>query len=333
MREFALLDRLFALNAELPPSVLIPPGDDMALVSLAGSDRVLVAADSAIEGRHAPLGCDPYLIGKKAVLRNLSDVAAMGGARPVATIACAILPRGIDEARAWRLAEGLRETAARWGAPLVGGDIATGAAAAAGAGIIASVTILAVPLSPGARIATRADARAGDGVYVTGTIGGAWDRATGLGRHLDFTPRIDAAQELAATLGERLGAMIDVSDGLGRDLGHIAKQSGVAIEVDLARVPVPTGTDALDAIAHGEDYELAFTARGDVPPSVAGVAVTRIGIVVAAVGDARGVRARDQAGNWIDITRAGFEHDGSSPGGHSPGGHSPGGAARGGGAT
>jgi len=310
MREFALLDRIFALNAELPPSVLIPPGDDMALVSLAGCDRVLVAADSAIEGRHAPLGCDPYLIGKKAVLRNLSDVAAMGGARPVATVACAILPRGIDEARAWRLAEGLRETAARWGAPLVGGDIATRASAADGAGIIASVTILAVPLSPEARIATRADARVGDGVYVTGTIGGAWDRATGLGRHLDFTPRIAAAQELAATLGERLGAMIDVSDGLGRDLGHIAAQSRVAIEVDLARIPVPAGVDALDAIAHGEDYELAFTARGDVPTAVAGVAVTRVGTVVAAIGDAPAVRARDQAGRSIDIAASGFEHDG-----------------------
>ena len=310
MREFALLDRIFALNAELPPSVLIPPGDDMALVSLAGCDRVLVAADSAIEGRHAPLGCDPYLIGKKAVLRNLSDVAAMGGARPVATVACAILPRGIDEARAWRLAEGLRETAARWGAPLVGGDIATRASAADGAGIIASVTILAVPLSPEARIATRADARVGDGVYVTGTIGGAWDRATGLGRHLDFTPRIAAAQELAATLGERLGAMIDVSDGLGRDLGHIAARSRVAIEVDLARIPVPAGVDALDAIAHGEDYELAFTARGDVPTAVAGVAVTRVGTVVAAIGDAPAVRARDQAGRSIDIAASGFEHDG-----------------------
>ena len=180
MREFEVLGRIFALNPQLPATVLIPPGDDMALVSLAGCDRVLVAADSAIEGRHAPAGCDPYLIGRKAMLRNLSDVAAMGAARPVATVACAVLPRGLDEARVWRLAEGLRETALAWGAPLVGGDIATMPAAVEHAPIIASVTILAVPLAPDARIANRADARVGDGVYVTGSIGGAWDAATGL---------------------------------------------------------------------------------------------------------------------------------------------------------
>ena len=306
MREFEVLGRIFALNPQLPATVLIPPGDDMALVSLAGCDRVLVAADSAIEGRHAPAGCDPYLIGRKAMLRNLSDVAAMGAARPVATVACAVLPRGLDEARVWRLAEGLRETALAWGAPLVGGDIATMPAAVEHAPIIASVTILAVPLAPDARIATRADARVGDGVYVTGSIGGAWDAATGLGRHLDFTPRIAAAHALATALGERLGAMIDVSDGLGRDLGHIASQSKVAIEVDLACVPVAAGIAPRDAIGQGEDYELAFTARGVVPAAVAGVPVTRIGTVVA--GEPKVMVRAD--GAWFDGSMHGFEHDG-----------------------
>ena len=315
MREFALLDRIFALNAQLPASVLIPPGDDMALVSLAGCDRVLVAADSAIEGRHAPLGCDPYLIGRKAMLRNLSDVAAMGAARPVATIACAVLPRGIDEARAWRLAEGLRETASAWGAPLVGGDIATMPATVEHAPIIASVTILAVPLSPSARVATRADARVGDGVYVTGTIGGAWDAATGLGRHLDFTPRIAAAHALAAALGDRLGAMIDVSDGLGRDLGHIASRSKVAMELELAGVPCAAGIAPREAIGHGEDYELAFTARGEVPREVAGVRVTRIGTVVPGAGE---VRVHDGRA-WFEASARGFEHHGGHDGSHDGG--------------
>lgn len=294
------------MNAALPASVLIPPGDDMAMVALDGSDRVLIAADSAVEGRHAPAGCDPYLIGRKAMLRNLSDVAAMGGVRPLATVACAILPRGIDESRAWRLAEGLRETAAAWGAPLVGGDIATMPAALERAPIVASVTILAVPLGPAARIATRADARAGDGVYVTGTIGGAWDAATGLGRHLEFTPRIAVGQALATALGSRLGAMIDISDGLGRDLGHIAGLSAVALEIDLSQVPVAAGVAPRTAIAQGEDYELAFTARGDVPDSVAGVAVTRIGTVVAGAPE---VRVREGA-VVFEASRLGFEHDG-----------------------
>ncbi|MFZ4751297.1 MAG: thiamine-phosphate kinase [Phycisphaerales bacterium] len=306
MREFDLLHRVFALNARLPATVLVPPGDDMAVLSLEGARALLVAADSAIEGRHAPRGCDPYLIGRKAVLRNLSDVAAMGAARPIATIACVTLPAGIAEAAAWRLYEGLRETAEAWSAPLVGGDVATVPSEHRDAPIIASVTILAVPLREGARLATRADARDGDGIYVTGSIGGAWDPATGLGRHLDFTPRIAIAHQLAEQLGERLGAMIDVSDGLGRDLWHIAERSGRALEVDLARVPITPGCDARAAIGHGEDYELAFTARGEVPELVAGVPVTRIGVVRDRM---PAVTIRDGAESW-DARRAGFEHDG-----------------------
>ena len=298
-----MLERIFSENAGLPASVLLPPGDDMAMLALGGARRLLVAADSVIEGRHAPMGIDPFVIGRKAVLRNVSDVAAMANARPLASVVAAVLPAGTDEARAWRLHEGLRDASRAWGAPVVGGDIATSSHARA---ITVSLTILAVPIDEDRPVATRSDARPGDGVFVTGAIGGAWDPTTGLGRHLDFTPRLAAANELFRALGARLGAMIDVSDGLGRDLGHIAAMSRVGIDIDLARVPVPSGLEPRLAIGHGEDYELAFTARGDVPSVVAGVPVTRIGTVVAGDG---AVRAAVD-GTWIDARRLGFEHDG-----------------------
>ena len=306
MREFELLGRIFAHNSALPAHVVVPPGDDMAMLALRGAQRLLVAADSVIEGRHTPVGIDPYAIGRKAILRNVSDVAAMANARPIATVAAVVLPRGISEARAWRLYEGLRDTAQAWDAPLVGGDIATASGDDAHVPITASVTILAVPLDESRPVATRDAARAGDGVYVTGTIGGAWDPATGLGRHLDFTPRVTAAQVLGSQLGDRLGAMLDVSDGLGRDLGHLADASRVTIEVDLAQIPVTAGCDPRAAIAQGEDYELAFTARGSVPDEVAGVRVTRIGTVregPAAVVAIDGTRR-------FDVRNAGFEHGG-----------------------
>lgn len=271
----------------------------------------LIACDTAIEGRHTPHGCDPYLIGKKAVLRNLSDVAAMGNAIALATVAGIVVPRGLDADRLARLEArleaGLRETAERWGAPL---QIIARAEYGDGRGstgpIIASVTIVGAKLDETRPFALRGDARVGDGVYVTGTIGGAWDEATGLGRHLDFTPRLAVAHGLVASLGDRLGAMIDVSDGLGRDLGHIAALSKVGIEIDLARVPVTAGCAPRAAIAHGEDYELAFTARGAVPASIAGVSITRIGIVVD--GSPR-VMVRDGT-QLFDASRLGFEHDG-----------------------
>jgi len=303
MREFSLLNRIFKDNAGLPESVLVPPGDDMAMLALGGARRLLVASDSVIEGRHVPMGIDPFAIGRKVVLRNVSDVAAMANAMPIAGVVSAVLPHATSDERAWRLHEGLRDTSRAWGAPIVGGDIATSADVRV---ISVSLTILAVPCDENRAVATRADAQVGDGIFVTGTIGGAWDPATGLGKHLDFTPRLAVAQELSRTLGDRLGAMIDVSDGLGRDLGHVAAMSRVSIEIDLACVPVGAGLDPRIAIGQGEDYELAFTARGEVPSVIGGVPVTRIGTVVAGDGDVRA--AID--GTWLDASRAGFEHDG-----------------------
>jgi len=303
MREFSVLERIFKENAALPASVLLPPGDDMAVLALGGATRLLVASDSVIEGRHVPMGIDPFVIGRKVVLRNVSDVAAMANARPIASVVAAVLPAGTSDERAWRLHEGLRDASREWGAPVVGGDISTSDDARV---ISVSLTILAVPIDEQRGVATRSNAKVGDAVFVTGTIGGAWDASTGLGKHLDFTPRIAVANELFRSLGERLGAMIDLSDGLGRDLGHIAAMSGVAIELDLARIPTPNGLDPAVAIGHGEDYELAFTARGEVPPMVAGVQVVRIGTVVPGQ---PAVRVKCD-GTWFEASGLGFEHDG-----------------------
>ncbi len=302
MQEFELLNRVFALNASLPPSVTLGPGDDMAALQLAtGTSTILVAADSAVEGVHTPLGGDAYDLGRKAVLRNLSDVAAMANARPLAVLACAMIPKGTEPARIWRLFSGVRETAMTWHAPLVGGDTTVVTDQSA---LCVAVTILATRVDESAPIVTRANALAGDGVYVTGSIGGAWDRTTGLGRHLNFAPRLEVAQSLARLLGTRLHAMIDVSDGLAQDLAHIARASAVTIDLELARVPVAPGWEARLAVAHGEDYELAFTAVGEVPPLLEGVPISRIGTVRAGAGALMLVEGdRSQP-----ATDAGWEH-------------------------
>jgi thiamine-monophosphate kinase len=303
MHEFSVLQQVFRHNTRLPSHVTVPPGDDMAEIQLGSSSRLLVAVDSVVEGRHTPMGIDPFVIGRKAVLRNVSDVAAMVNAGPIASVVAAVLPPGVSDSQAWRLHEGIRAAAEFWGAPVIGGDIATREDAL---GISVSLTILAIPIDPARPVATRAAARVGDGVYVTGVIGGAWDPVTKLGRHLDFTPRLAVAHELLRRAGDQLGAVIDVSDGLGRDLGHIARMSGVTIELELGAVPLGPGVDPRQALGSGEDYELAFTARGSIPSAAAGVSITRIGTVVAGHGE---VRAHGD-GAWFDASGAGFEHDG-----------------------
>ncbi|MCE2881313.1 MAG: thiamine-phosphate kinase [Planctomycetaceae bacterium] len=263
----------------------------------------LLACDSAIEGRHVPSGFDPARVARKAVLRNLSDVAAMGGARPVAIAAGVFGPAALGVGEVSRIEQALRETGTAFGAPLVG---FASHACEGDCPLCVCVAIVAVKLAAGGVPALRSHARAGDGVFVTGSIGGAWDPASGLGRHLDFTPRLAVAHALSKELGGRLGAMIDVSDGLGRDLGHVAELSKVAIDLDLARIPVPAGIDPCAALGHGEDYELAFTARGEVPRELAGVPITRIGTVRAAI-DGPAVLAHDGS-RIFDARALGFEH-------------------------
>ncbi len=302
MRESELLQHVYD-TADAPTlQVPIPPGDDMAMV-LVGDRPVLASVDQVVAGRHVDLETTPLeAVGRKAITRSLSDVAAMAG-RPLALLVTVALPKDFGHDRATVLFDAMRTTARRYRCPLVGGDIAVHADPSSP--LVCTVTVLAEPGPAGA--VGRSGARAGDRLYVTGRLGGSLQR-DGLGHHLTFEPRIDEALSLAEQLSGRLHAMIDISDGLGRDAAHLARRSGVSIEIDAHRIPCANGLDWRRAMSDGEDYELCFAAEGEVPPRLDGLPVTEVGRVVEpGRGDVPLVVVRDGP-ETFDAAELGWEH-------------------------
>lgn len=277
MREFDLLKHIYGLNAGLPPHVVIPPGDDMGAVRVAGAE-VLVTVDQVADGVHFDLATTPIeKIARKAITRNLSDVAAMG-ALPVGCVAAACLPRRFDDRTTLRLFDAMRKTAASYDCPLFGGDVSMWDGK-----LLLSVTVLAH--TGGTPPLTRAGAQVGDIICVTGMLGGSMMDVNGYIHHLDFEPRLRIARQLACTPATRPRCMIDLSDGLARDLRHLCEAAGVSAELYADRLPIRPGCDWRNAVGDGEDYELCFTfpeshADHDLPAHIAGVPVTRIGRIV-----------------------------------------------------
>lgn len=272
-------------------AIEVGPGDDCAVVRVEGS--VLLTVDQLVVGRHVDESASVEQIARKAIARSVSDIAAMGG-RPTWALATGLLPAGYQHADA--LFDAMSRWARSWRCPLVGGDIASGPGPLA-----LTVTVAGVPHAVRGPV-LRSQARVGDGVYVTGSIGNSFDS----GWHIAFEPRIDEGDWLCEALGDRLGAMIDLSDGLGRDAGRVAEASGVAIEIDGALVPLRAGArDALAAAGEGEDHELLFTARGEVPDRcpATGTPVTRIGSVAEGSGCMLLVD-----GARMDARELGFDH-------------------------
>ncbi len=300
MQERRFIQDLLATEPTMPAAVELAAGDDMAVLRI-GPERVLAAIDAVVEGRHFRSGTDPRLVGRKALLRNLSDVAAMA-ARPLACLASVTLPRRAEQSLADALLVGIREVAGEFACPLVGGDTTVHADDAP---LTLSVAILALPALRSGRVITRRGAVIGDLVCVTGTLGGSL-APDGGGRHLDFPPRLAEAIELGDGLGPRLHSMIDVSDGLGVDAAHLVEHDeSIAIELDADSIPTRDGCSIEQAIGDGEDFELLFTSDGAPPPSVAGTPVRIIGRVVARGETAVGLRSGDRL---IDISAHGFEH-------------------------
>lgn len=262
------------MRAQHQPSefVPVPQGDDLAVLRWPPADLLLVGVDQMLDGVHFDSKIhSPRAIGRKVMNRNLSDCAAMA-CLPAAAVTTAALPRGIGLEYAKEIYLGLREAADPFDCAIVGGDTGSWEGK-----LLLSVTILG--RSAGVWPITRSGAKAGDPIYVTGPLGGSI-----LGRHLTFEPRIGLARTLAQT--GRVTAMIDLSDGLARDLRHICRESGVGAIIDAAQVPVHAdaitvsrdGRSPLDhAMGDGEDYELLLTGRLD----GLDLPITRIGQVTA----------------------------------------------------
>jgi thiamine-monophosphate kinase len=236
--------------------VQLAAGDDLAILQWPANDLLLVGCDQVLDGVHFDSRVHPpHAIGRKAMNRNLSDCAAMA-CLPAAALVSVALPRGTPMEFAKELYLGIKEAGDKFNCPIVGGE--TGA----WDGKLA-VTVTIFGRSAGAHPTTRSGAKPGDLVYVTGSLGGSL-----LGRHMEFMPQVDLARQLT----EKVSAMIDLSDGLSRDLRHICDQSGVGAIIEAAKVPVHDdaiemrrdGHSPLEHALHdGEDYELLFTSRAD----------------------------------------------------------------------
>lgn len=224
-------------------------GDDCAVLP-GSAARQLITVDPVIYPRHFDDAVPPRAVGAKLLKRNLSDLAAMGG-RPTAAVLALTLDRRTRLAWLEQFYRGLAACARRYDVPIVGGDVAQ-----ADGLVAASLTLLG--RASGARVPTRRGARIGDHLFVTGALGGSLR----LGHHYRFTPRLAEGAWLAAR--PELRAMMDVSDGLAKDL-HALTPAGAAPALDAAALPRRPGADVRAALTDGEDYELVFAlaARAD----------------------------------------------------------------------
>jgi thiamine-monophosphate kinase len=274
--------------------VRVPQGDDLAVLKWPADDLLLVGVDQVLDGVHFDSTVhSPRMIGRKVMNRNLSDCAAMA-CLPAAAVTSAALPCGVGIEYAKELYLGLRDAADPFDCVIVGGDTASWEGK-----LVLTVTVLG--RSAGIEPITRSGAKVGDEIYVTGPLGGSI-----LGRHLTFEPRIALARQLAAT--GRVTAMIDLSDGVSRDLVHICQQSGVGAVIDADAIPIHAGAvmvsrdgrSPLDhALNDGEDHELLLTGRLE----GLGLPVGRIGSVI------RGAEILlNRAGKTEPLSPRGWEH-------------------------
>lgn len=326
MGEFDLIARYFKRPAR---RAALGVGDDCALLQPTPGTQLAISSDMLVQGRHFFADVDPHALGHKALAVNLSDLAACG-ARPLAFTLALALPEA-DDAWLAPFSQGLLALADAHGCELIGGDTTAGPL---------NICITVFGEVPTGTALLRSGARAGDEIYVSGTLGDARLALEALQGRLSLpapvlatarqrlerpTPRVALGQALRGLAS----AAIDLSDGLLGDLGHILDASGVGATVNADRVlqtvaarRATTGGLNLDAeqwrllvLSGGDDYELLFCAPPDQREAVAAAArisqtpVQRIGCIEAAAG----LRVTDDQGQLLTERYASFDHFATTP--------------------
>ena len=229
-----------------PRRVLAGVGDDCAVLRSGGEDDYLLfKTDAVVEGVHFRPHEKPELIGRKALARALSDLAAMG-ATPLAAVITLGVAKHDTVQRLKGIYAGLGKIAKKYGVNLVGGETTRAKE------LFLSVALLGE--CRGYAPVLRSGAEVGDLIAVTGRLGG-----TQSGKHLLFEPRLAEGQWLARK--KFATAMMDLSDGLGADLPRLARASGVSFQIEAGSIPRAKNASLSAALGDGEDYELLFTVR------------------------------------------------------------------------
>jgi thiamine-monophosphate kinase len=286
--EFPLIERITGRLPEYLDDVYVGVGDDVAVLELDPETYQLAACDIQVEGVYfLTQSITPYQLGRKAAAINLSDIAAKGGIPQHCLVSLAWRPE-LEVSCVEALYDGLREEIAAYGADIVGGNMAKTEGAIV-------VDLFLVGRVRREEVLLRSGARPGDRVLLTGWLGEA---AAGLAlmchpelavekeeadrlrdAYVTATPRIREGRAIASD--GRTSAMIDLSDGLGSDIGHICEKSDVGVRLWAERLPIsgPTQTvaelmgraDWALAVGGGEDYELCFTAPREAERGLVGL--------------------------------------------------------------
>lgn len=316
LSEFTLIEKYFTRQPVARPDVALGVGDDCALLNVPQGQSLAVSIDTLVEGVHFLADTPPCDLGWRALAVNLSDLAAMGAQPAWATLALT-LPRA-DEAWLAEFSAGFFELAQLHDVQLVGGNMARGSL---------NVTVQVHGFVPAAQALRRDAARAGDLIFVTGTLG---DAALGLrvARGEFVPPRTDAVEllyryrrpvpRIAAGLALRgvAHACIDISDGFLADLGHVLDASAVGAQVRVDQLPRSSASrhiapDELALALHGgDDYELCFTVPPEHRAQVEQIFTTLdcAATCVGTVEPQRGIRCVDARGGIQDVTPRGYDH-------------------------
>jgi thiamine-monophosphate kinase len=259
VNEFELIAKLTKL-LPVNDTVVTGPGDDCAVLDFGLPEKLfLFKTDAVVEGVHFTGETPPEKIGRKALARCFSDIAAMAGTAATALVTIG-LPKKFDPEFVSKIYDGMNALAREFGVAVVGGETTTNPG-----GIFISIALLGTVVR--GKQVLRKGARVGDAIFVTGELGGSL-----AAKHLDFEPRIVEAHWLAEHFA--IHAMADISDGLAGDLRHILTASGVGAELLKTSIPISRaaklesrkGASAkppvVAALTDGEDFELVFTVAG-----------------------------------------------------------------------
>ncbi|MBO7007941.1 MAG: thiamine-phosphate kinase [Pseudomonadales bacterium] len=311
--EFDIIDKYFKRLRVESNAVVLGPGDDCAVLSIPTGHELCVSTDTLIEGVHFPEDAPAEIAVSRTMAANLSDLAAMG-AEPHAFVLAITMPSA-DERWLESCSEELSRNIQQYAIPLVGGNLAKGEL---------SLTVTVMGTVPAGESITRSGAKPGDEVYVTGSLG---DAAKGLelqrsgieegflvDRYRAPTPRLQAGMGLRGLAS----AMIDISDGLMSEVGHICASKGYGAEIMMDAIPLSAEllkatelvTATRMALFSGDDYELCFTAAPSKREAIKalsgklGLPMSRVGLIV----DEPGINVRRADGSALPHDMTGYQH-------------------------